>query len=99
MTAAVAVSCACAFPAVAPASALAGNAVFWANDDSPSTVAGANLDNSGGLNVAPGSATASFLIGTAIDPATNKVYWANSADNRISFANLDGSGGGDVNTA
>jgi 6-phosphogluconolactonase (cycloisomerase 2 family) len=84
--------------AFAPATALAGNMVFWANDDSPSTVAGAKLDNSGGLNVAPGSATASFLFGVAIDPATNKVYWANFQDNKISFASLDGSGGGDLNT-
>ncbi len=30
----------------------------------------------------------------AVDPATNKIYWANYGNNTISFANLDGSGGG-----
>jgi DNA-binding beta-propeller fold protein YncE len=84
--------------AFTPATALAGNLVFWANDTSPGSVAGANIDNSGGLNVVPGMATSAFPIGVAIDPATNKVYWANFAADKISFANLDGSGGGDLNT-
>ena len=84
--------------AFTPATALAGNMVFWANDDNPGTVSGANLDNSGGLNEVPGMATSAFPIGVAIDPASNKVYWANFGANKISFANLDGSGGGDLNT-
>jgi hypothetical protein len=29
-----------------------------------------------------------------VDPATGKIYWANQGANTISFANLDGSGGG-----
>lgn len=96
---AIAISAACALLAVVPSTALAGNLVFWANDDSPSTLAGADLETGGGLNVAPGAATASFLWGAAIDPATNNVYWANFMDNKISFANLDGTGGGDLNTS
>jgi hypothetical protein len=38
-------------------------------------------------------------VGVAIDPATNKLYWANSFPGGISWANLDGSGGGSLNTA
>jgi DNA-binding beta-propeller fold protein YncE len=95
---AIAISAACALLAVAPSTALAGNLVFWANDTNPGMVSGANIDNTGGLNIVPGAATSAFLIGVAIDPATNKVYWANFSANRISFANLDGSGGGDLNT-
>src|SRR5581483_3471565 len=36
--------------------------------------------------------------GVAIDAATGKLYWANNASNAapISFANLDGSGGGNL---
>jgi hypothetical protein len=33
-------------------------------------------------------------LGVAIDPAANKVYWANVFNNTISFANLDNTGGG-----
>ena len=32
--------------------------------------------------------------GVAIDPATNKIYWANTSNETISFANLDDTGGG-----
>jgi DNA-binding beta-propeller fold protein YncE len=31
--------------------------------------------------------------------ATNRIYWSNFEANTISYANLDGSGGGDLNTA
>ncbi len=34
----------------------------------------------------------------AIDPAAGRLYWANRGAAKISWANLDGSGGGDVNT-
>ena len=37
--------------------------------------------------------------GTAIDSATGRIYWANSQGDGISWANLDGSGGGNLNTA
>lgn len=35
----------------------------------------------------------------AIDPAAGRIYWSNVSGQKISFANLDGSGGGDLNTA
>ena len=36
--------------------------------------------------------------GIAIDPAAGLVYWANDAGSTISFANLNGSGGGNLKT-
>ena len=36
---------------------------------------------------------------TASASAASRAYWADSGANRISFANLNGSGGGDVNTS
>ena len=37
--------------------------------------------------------------GLAIDAAAGRVYWANNDGNTISYANLDGTGGQDLNTA
>ena len=37
-------------------------------------------------------------FGAALDPAAGRIYWANYAGNRISFARLDGSVGGDLAT-
>jgi hypothetical protein len=34
----------------------------------------------------------------AFDPAAGRIYWANVVDNKISFANLNASGGGDLAT-
>ena len=36
--------------------------------------------------------------GVAIDDATGRIYWADQGASKISFANLNGIGGGDVNT-
>ena len=38
-------------------------------------------------------------FGVALGPDTGRIYWANRSANKISYANLDGSGGGDLNTA
>jgi hypothetical protein len=37
-------------------------------------------------------------VGVALDPSRERIYWANSGANRISFARLDGSDGGDLVT-
>jgi DNA-binding beta-propeller fold protein YncE len=37
-------------------------------------------------------------IGTAIDAATGRIYWASAQSNKISYANLDGTGGGTLPT-
>ena len=36
--------------------------------------------------------------GVALDPAAGKIYWANDGSEEISYANLDGTGGGDLVT-
>jgi hypothetical protein len=71
---------------------------YWANFDGNS-IAWARLDGSGGDTV---NTTGATLVGPAwiaVDPGAGRVYWANdrqgSAD--ISFANVNNSGGGDLN--
>ena len=34
------------------------------------------------------------IVLVAIDPATGRFYWANSVNDTLSFARLDGTGGG-----
>jgi len=36
--------------------------------------------------------------GVAIDPVAQRIYWANTGSNQISWANLNGSGGGNIPT-
>ncbi len=43
-------------------------------------------------------ATINNPYGAAIDPGAGRIYWANLQGNKISYANLNGSGGGDVAT-
>ena len=81
--------------------------VYWIEPNGPDSIWWANVDGSGHgggpLNVA--GATVSGPIGLAIDPTVKpagRIYWLNSqfsAGNPtgISFANLDGSGGGNLN--
>jgi hypothetical protein len=66
--------------------------IYWANSDN--TIAYANLDGSGGAPLDTSGATPSDPYGTVIDPATGRIYWANRVTYTISYANLDGSGGG-----
>jgi DNA-binding beta-propeller fold protein YncE len=82
----------------------ATNKIYWANTGSPYSIAEANLDGSGGgkdlyTQASPGGATVNGPQGVAIDPAANKIYWANADGDTIAEANLDGSGdGSDLNT-
>ena len=67
------------------------------------TISFARLDGSGGGDLNTTGATVSGPSGVALDPANGRIYWSNffgnSASNVISFARLDGSGGGgDLNT-
>ena len=70
--------------------------LYWANGAADAhPVAWALTDNSGtaaNLNIT--GAMGSGAFGVALDPAAGKLYWANCNDNTISFANLDGTGGG-----
>jgi hypothetical protein len=58
-----------------------------------------NLDGSGASVFAPAGAPVSEPEGIAVNPATRTVYWANTGSNSISWANLDGGGGGVLNTS
>ena len=48
----------------------------------------------GGTLNTTGATASSGPRGVTIDPATNKIYWASTGGNQISFANLDDTGGG-----
>jgi DNA-binding beta-propeller fold protein YncE len=81
-----------------------GRKIYWANSGGPSggSISFAPLDGSGGGNLPTGGATLSAPAGVALDIAAGRIYWANSAATgkspayTLSFANLDGSGGGDL---
>lgn len=65
--------------------------IYWANVHS---ISYANLDGSGGGVLDTTGATTFGAEGVSIDRATGRIYWANISTNEISYANLDGSGGG-----
>ncbi len=70
----------------------AAGRLYWA--DSGNTISYANLDGSGGGDLDITGATPDAPYGATIDPAAGRIYWANLGNNTISYANLDGSGGG-----
>jgi hypothetical protein len=76
--------------------------IYWANE-AADTISVANLDNSGGgsdLITSSIGRTVDIPIAPVVDPNAGKIYWGNGGSvNKISFANLDGSGGGDLNTS
>ena len=79
--------------------------LFWGNYSDGQRISFANFDGSaaGNLNTvgASGPPDEGYAWGVAVDPVGRRIYWANelTTPEAISFANLDGSGGGDVNTA
>jgi DNA-binding beta-propeller fold protein YncE len=82
----------------------AAGRLYWANWDG-NTISYANLDGSGGQDMNLGSATVAEPEGVAISRAQNRLYYGNFHNNgmpdpgdTISYANLDGSGGGDLST-
>jgi DNA-binding beta-propeller fold protein YncE len=76
-------------------SASADDRVYWVNgtavDANP--ISHADLDGSGGDDLDTTGAPSAEPRGVTLDMAAGKVYWTNRANNRISFANLDGTGG------
>ena len=91
-------------PPCLAASAQAGDRVYWANQFAPERFSFANLDGTPGGNLSTAGASIGEPRGLAMDVAAGRVYWTKRgtglADGRISFANLDGSGGGgDLNTS
>ena len=75
-----------------------GESPFGAGGGAGTSLGFARLDGSGGGLVATPGGTVQGPHGTAIDPATGRIYWANETPGAIRFANLDGSGEGDLNT-
>lgn len=65
--------------------------IYWPNLHS---ISYANLDGSGGDILDTTGATTFGAEGVSVDHATGRIYWANIVTNEISYANLDGSGGG-----
>lgn len=76
--------------------ALGSGRIYWSNFDG-GTIGWANLNGSSGGLLNTGSATVTEPQGTALDPATGKIYWSNAGPTAsFSWANLDGSGGGNL---
>lgn len=81
-----------------------GPRAYWSNLSG--SIAFANLNGGGGGDIDTAGATITSNGGSlepdgvAIDLARGRVYWTTYLGNTISYANLDGSGGGgDLNTA
>jgi hypothetical protein len=68
--------------------------VYWF---SQKMLRSANLDGSAPGTVPTGLATIAEPEGLAIDEATGTIYWGNRKAHALSFAKLDGSGGGQLN--
>lgn len=81
-----------------------GGRIYWADSEPEAPEASgesmsinyANLDGSGGGTVDTTGATIDAPEGLAVYPAAGRIYWANTAADKISFANLAGGGGGDL---
>jgi hypothetical protein len=61
-----------------------------------------SLDGSGGGSIETGEANVKGPYGLTIDPATDRIYWANydndaSAEGALAYADLNGLGGGNIN--
>ena len=87
--------------AIAPGAG-AANRIYWANYNI-NGLAYWSLDDSGGANINTLGATVDGPMGMALDPAHGRIYWTNWGSDSvsgtglgttISYANLDGSGGG-----
>jgi hypothetical protein len=63
------------------------------------TIRSSNLDGSEPGTVPTGLATVAEPEGLAIDEASGIIYWGNRKAHALSFARLDGSGGGQLNIA
>jgi low density lipoprotein receptor-related protein 5/6 len=73
--------------------------LYWANgDDNTHPIGWAKTNNSGAANLPTSGATADGAFGLALDHTAGRLYWGNFFNNTISFANLSGSGGGQLAT-
>lgn len=73
--------------------------IYWTNQSGGQPISYANLDGSGsGHDLVTTGASDSSPQGLVVDHADGLVYWANAGSNKISYAHLNGSGGGDLTT-
>lgn len=84
-----------------PHSAAAADRLYWtqrSSQQNPGAVAAADTTgaNGGVLNAANSQIDDPY--GTAIDPVTGRVYFADFLGDRIAYVSIDGSGGGVLNT-
>jgi DNA-binding beta-propeller fold protein YncE len=70
----------------------AAGKIYWPNFSG--TISFARLDGTGGGDLDTTGATVDRPFGVTVDPAAGRIYWANFGGNKISFARLDGTGGG-----
>ena len=79
--------------------------IYWANfgDGAGKSISYANLDGSGGHDLISNIGSDPSAVGpegTAIDPATRKIYWSDFGGNKlIQFANNNGTGISSLSTA
>jgi DNA-binding beta-propeller fold protein YncE len=66
--------------------------IYWGNINS--TIFYASLDGTGGHELSLSGSHPSGPVGVAIDPTAGRIYWANLGKPTISYAKLDGTGGG-----
>lgn len=74
-----------------------GNKVYFGeNSAAPGLISEVELNGSGGSDMSVGAGTVNEETGTALDPATNKIYWVDYGSDQIWTANLDGTGGAQI---
>ncbi len=78
----------------------AAGRVYW-SDSQLDEISYANLDGSGAAVLNTSGATIDQPNRMAIDPAAGRIYWSNFniPSIKVSYANLDGNGGGDISKA
>lgn len=75
------------------------NRLFVASEEGTSgQILAVNLDGSGATPFTAPGAPIEGPEGVAVDPASRTIYWENVTGGTISWANLDGSSGGTLNT-
>lgn len=100
LIAAVGVVGALALWGLIPASAAAADRLYWSQRDTqqnPGSIAAADTTGANGETLNAANSQIDDPYGTALDPATGRVYFADWG-NRIAYVNIDGSGGGVLNT-
>ncbi len=76
------------------------NRLFVASEEgAEGQILAINLDGSGAAPFTPPGATIDEPEGVVLDPVTRLIFWANTDPDTISWANLDGSSGGTLNTS